>query len=92
MEASRLLEEVNKEIARLQQARDLLAGGAEPARRRGRTPLNRAAGAAAVMKSPKKRRKLSQEGRQRIAEAVKRRWAEKRKSARQAKQTGEKAE
>jgi hypothetical protein len=73
VQVSQIVIEIDTEIARLQQARDLLAGGsAKVVKRRGRV-----AGKKAV-KTPAKR-KLSPEGRRKIAEAMKRRWAERRK-------------
>jgi hypothetical protein len=75
---SEILVEIDHEIAQLQQARALLAGGVPAAAPR------KAAIAAAPMKPAKKgkkKRHLTPEGRKRIAEAVKRRWAEQRKAA-----------
>lgn len=68
---------IDAEIARLQQARTLLAtignSVSAPARRRGRPEQN---AVAPLPSTPaKKKRKLSPEGRARIAAAVKRRWA-----------------
>jgi len=69
----------------LQQARALLAGAATPAaKKRGRP--TKASGAAGAMKdvaakSVKKKRKLSPEGRARIAAAAKARWAAVKKAA-----------
>jgi chorismate mutase len=60
MGVSDILVQIDREIAQLQQARALLAGGAA--------------------KAPKKKRNLTPEGRKRIAEAVKRRWAEQKKA------------
>ena len=79
MQVSQILVEIDNEIARLQQARNLLAG--ESVRRAKR-------GKAAVKRAPSKRR-MSAEGRRKIAEAMKRRWAERRKesSAKSAKST-----
>ncbi|HEY0794733.1 MAG TPA: hypothetical protein VGD64_03020 [Acidisarcina sp.] len=79
MELAAIVIEIDKEIARLQEARTLLSG--EPARpKRGRP---KSTGVAA--KQPKTRKKgvrrLSPEGRKRIAEAMKRRWAERKKLA-----------
>jgi hypothetical protein len=66
MKLDSILAELDGEIARLQQARALLSDA--PAKRGpGRPPTSDAA--------PKKRRNLTPEGRARIAEAVKRRWA-----------------
>ncbi len=64
MEVSRIVAELDKEIARLKEARALLAGDSS----------SRGAG----RRSPRKRA-LSAEGRRRIAEAMKKRWAERRK-------------
>lgn len=77
MQVSQILLEIDSEIARLQQARDLLAGGSVV--KRGR-PSGAAAAAKASAKAETKR-KLSPEGRRKIAEAMKRRWAERRKEA-----------
>jgi hypothetical protein len=73
---SEILVQIDREIAQLQQARTLLAGGAAGA--------NKKAAAGPAAKKPakkKKKRNLTPEGRRRIAEAVKRRWAEQRKAA-----------
>ena len=74
MQVSEILLEIDKEIARLQQVRALLAGET-PAPRRGRK--KKATASAPAKKAGK--RKLSPEGRKRIAEAMKRRWAERKK-------------
>jgi hypothetical protein len=81
VQVSQILMEIDNEIARLQQARDLLAGGSAKVVKRGRPPAKKRAA-----KTPTKR-KLSPEGRRKIAEAMKRRWAERRKeiAAKQAK-------
>jgi hypothetical protein len=70
-----ILKQIDREIDQLRQARALLAGKAAPA---GKTPK-----AAGVTKksAKKKKRNLSPEGRRRIAEAVKRRWAAQKKAA-----------
>jgi DeoR/GlpR family transcriptional regulator of sugar metabolism len=67
---SEILAHIDREIAQLQQARAVLAGGSAAAPQK-----------AAPDKRAKKKRKLSPEGRKRIAEAVKRRWAEQKKAA-----------
>jgi hypothetical protein len=67
-----LLAEIDAEIARLEQARSLLAAG-ESGIRRGR-PKN-TSDVPASLKPTKKKRNLTPEGRARIAAAVKRRWA-----------------
>lgn len=72
MGISEILTQIDREIALLQQARALLAGG------RAQT---KSAGSKAASATPKKKRRLTPEGRKRIAEAVKRRWAEQRKAA-----------
>jgi hypothetical protein len=70
---SEILAQIDREIAQLQHARALLGGSpaAPPKKRVGRPPK----------KAMKKKRNLSPEGRRRIAEAVKRRWAEQKKAA-----------
>lgn len=69
MGVTEILAQIDREIAQLQKARDLLAGhsGAK-------------ATAAPASKPAKKKRRLTPEGRRRIAEAVKRRWAEQKKA------------
>jgi hypothetical protein len=77
---NRLVQEIDSEISRLQQARALLTG--EPTKRSpGRpkaapTPVHKTA--AAPKKGTRKRR-LSPEGRKRIADAMRKRWAERKK-------------
>jgi len=71
-----ILAQIDAEIARLQQAKSLLAASEvsiAPAPRRGRP--KKYAELPAPTKATKKKRNLSPEGRARIAEAVKRRWA-----------------
>jgi hypothetical protein len=78
-----ILATIDHEIAQLQQARALLSGAAVPIAKRkvGRpkkavAATKKAAKVATVAAKPaKKKRNLSPEGRKRIAEAVKRRWA-----------------
>jgi hypothetical protein len=70
VEVKDILTELDQEIARLQQARNLLAGEA--------TRRSTAAKTKSAKSAPKKR-KLTPEGRKRIAEAMKRRWAERKK-------------
>jgi hypothetical protein len=69
---SDILVQIDREIAQLQQARALLAGAPSAKTRRGPLGAGRAV---------RKKRHLTPEGRKRIAEAVKRRWAEQRKAA-----------
>ena len=75
MEVRDIVGEIDKEIARLQQARDLLSG--QPVRK---TAAKKVAAKSAAKPGPRKR-KLSPEGRRRIAEAMKRRWAERKKQS-----------
>lgn len=80
MAISDILASIDQDLARLQQARTLLVGGAVAAPKKAGRPkkvvaalAERAAKTPAA--KPAKKRKLSPEGRKRIAEAVKRRWA-----------------
>ncbi len=84
MGVSEILATIDHEIAQLQQARALLSGGVTPAAkkkagrpRKSAAKLKKSAAAASSAAKPakKKKRNLSPEGRKRIAEAVKRRWA-----------------
>lgn len=72
-----ILEELDAEIARLEQARAILTAStaiAPPTRGRPKKVLD-------IVPAPaKKKRKLTPEGRARIAEAVKRRWATQKKA------------
>lgn len=86
MGVAEILASVDREIALLQQARTLL-GGASKAVTRKRAGRRKNASAAvktaavSPAKTARKKRKLSPEGRKRIAEAVKRRWEAQRKAA-----------
>ena len=66
-----ILAQLDREIAQLQRARALLDGAVK----------SKKAGAPTARKALKKKRNLTPEGRKRIAEAVKRRWAEQKKAA-----------
>jgi hypothetical protein len=78
----RLVQEIDAEISRLQQARALLAG--EP---RHSSARPKAGGTKTSKKTGgRRKRRLSAEGRKRIADAMRKRWAERRKQ--QAKQAG----
>ena len=80
MEVSRILEEIDSQISKLQQARELLSGTAvKVSKGRGRPKGSKNAKPAA--KAAPRKRKISAEGRKRIAEAMKKRWAERRKLA-----------
>lgn len=91
MEVSRIIAEIDAQISKLQQARTLLAGTTQtaskgPGRPKGRkaaakTTTKAAAPKAAAKTAAKRKRKLSPEGRKRIADAMKKRWAERRKQS-----------
>lgn len=85
-----VIAQIDAEIAKLQQAKALLGGATATAAtavktggKRGRPKGSKnTATAAAPAKAPAKaKRKLSPEGRKAIADAMKRRWAERRKQA-----------
>ena len=71
MGVAEILSQIDREIAQLQQARALLSGS---------TSAKKTASSVAK-KSGKKKRNLTPEGRKRIAEAVKRRWAKQKAAA-----------
>jgi hypothetical protein len=75
VEVKQIVTELDQEIARLKEARALLAGESSSPRR------GRPAGSSAATKGGAKKRNLSPEGRRRISEALKRRWAARRKGA-----------
>ncbi len=86
MEVTRILAEIDAQIAKLQQARALLAGSGNgiPTLKRGvGRPRKSLSGQFATKPAPtgRKQRNLSPEARKRIADAQKRRWAERRKEA-----------
>lgn len=72
MGVSDILAQIDHEIALLQHARAVLTGGAPGA--------GLGTGSRGAVRRPQKR-VLTPEGRRRIAEAVKRRWAEQKKKA-----------
>ena len=83
MEVSRILAEIDAQISKLQQARELLSGSSSqssaPAKKSVGRPRKDAAPAGAKQTVPAtqgRKRNLSPEARKRIAEAQKRRWAE----------------
>lgn len=84
MALSDILASIDGEIAQLQRARALLTGATVPATKRkpGR-PRKIVTEIAAAAAKPAKNRKrnLSPEGRKRIAEAARRRWAAQRKAS-----------
>jgi hypothetical protein len=80
MDFQRLIHEIDSEISRLQQARALLTG--EPTKRspgRPKATVTHKAAATAASKPAKRKRRLSPEGRKRIADAMRKRWAERKK-------------
>ncbi len=82
MEVNRIIAEIDSQIAKLQQARDLLAGSQAVRVGRGRPKGSKnTAKVEVAADAPARKRKLSPEGRKRIAEAMKKRWAERRKQA-----------
>jgi hypothetical protein len=82
VEVTRIIAEIDAQIQKLQQARALLAGASQPVRAgRGRPKGSTKAVAATTAGAPagRRKRKLTAEGRKRIADAMKKRWAERRK-------------
>jgi hypothetical protein len=80
MDFHRLIQEIDSEISRLQQARALLIG--EPTKRgpgRPKATAGHKTATAAASKPAKRKRRLSPEGRKRIADAMRKRWAERKK-------------
>jgi hypothetical protein len=77
VEVNRIIAEIDAQISKLQQARALLAGTTTSAGRTGRGRPKGSKNTAATTTARK--RKLSPEGRKRIADAMKKRWAERRK-------------
>ena len=71
-----ILSEIDKEISKLTQARTLLAGDAATKRKPGRPKAT-----ATITQPAKAKRNISPEGRKRIADAVKKRWALQKKAA-----------
>ena len=71
MEVSKIIVELDKEIARLKEARALLMGTSASPYRGSREKKTAA--------KPGKKRTMSADGRRRIAEAMKKRWAERKK-------------
>ena len=76
MEVSRIVAEIDAQILKLQQARALLSGASQPVR----SGPGRPKGSSKVSAGTRKR-KLTPEGRKRIADAMKKRWAERRKQS-----------
>ncbi len=79
---SDVIAQIDAEIAKLQQAKVLLSGAEAPKSGRGRPKGSKNTKTTAAVAAPvasKSKRKLTPEGRKAIAEAMKRRWAERRK-------------
>ena len=83
MEVSRIIAEIDAQISKLQQARQLLSGAVATHKGPGRPKGSKNAKTSSPSKS--KKRRLSPEGRKRIADAMKKRWAERRTAAASAK-------
>lgn len=82
MALSGIIAEIDAEIAKLQQARTVLAGTTAGSAGRGRPKGSRNVKAVTPTQVGAKKatkRKLSPEGRKRIADAMKKRWADRRK-------------
>jgi hypothetical protein len=83
VEVTRIIAEIDAQILKLQQARTLLAGTTQKATKSPGRPRGRKTAVKSEAPAPKKatarKRKLSPEGRKRIADAMKKRWAERRK-------------
>jgi len=83
MDVSKIVAEIDAKIASLQQARAVLvdldetSAAAKP--RRGRPKGSTSAAKTVAAKPVKRKRNLTPEGRKRIADAMKRRWAARRK-------------
>ncbi len=80
MDFNRVIQEIDAEISRLQHARTVLTGGGTT-RSAGRPKAASVKQKAAVpaAKTKKRKRRLSPEGRKRIADAMRKRWAERKK-------------
>ena len=81
MAMSEVIAQIDAEIAKLQQAKTLLSGvqAVKTGRGRPKGSKNSVPAVAAEAKPATSKRKLSPEGRKAIADAMKRRWAERRK-------------
>jgi hypothetical protein len=81
MGVSSIVVSIDREIALLKQVRALLSGSAVATPKKAAAPKLVAVAAEVAPAKRRKKRKLSPEGRKRIAEAVKRRWEAQRKAA-----------
>ncbi|MGC9157392.1 MAG: hypothetical protein ACP5FH_00265 [Terracidiphilus sp.] len=81
MAISEILANIDRDIARLQQARSLLSGDADAVKKKAGNsrkkiaPKKASVTPSASKTAKKKKRNLSPEGRKRIVEAVRNRWA-----------------
>ncbi len=81
MEVTKIIAEIDAQIAKLQQARTLLSGAdAESSPRRPGRPKGSKNASTPEPAKKTAARKLSPEGRKRIADAMKLRWAERKKA------------
>jgi hypothetical protein len=80
MGVSEILASIDREIALLKQVRALLTGSAAATPEIKQAAASKAAGKPAKKGTAKRKRRLSPEGRKRIAEAVRRRWEAQRKA------------
>ncbi len=91
MDFDHVIEVIDAEIERLQQARAVLAGtGSKRGPGRPKAAAAHKAAASHVAHPSTRKRRLSPEGRKRIAEAMRKRWAERKKAQGSSKQQGSK--
>jgi hypothetical protein len=82
MQVSQIISEIDKEIARLQEARRLLSGeGRATSNTTGRRGRRKTTSVSKPAKKSRGRRRLTPEGRKAISDALKARWAERKKAA-----------
>jgi len=91
MDVTGIIAEIDAQLSKLRQARELLSGSASapavrgPGRPKGTKSIPQDPRVDHVVlwtaKHPKRKHKMSEEGRKRISDASKKRWAEKRKAA-----------
>lgn len=72
MQVHQIISELDRQISQLKEARGLLAAEGSASVRRGRPPKK------SGVTAPRRKRRLTPEGRKRISEALKRRWAARR--------------
>lgn len=80
MGVSEILASVDREIELLKQVRALLVGSGSPVQAKKQAVTSSAVEKPAKKGGARKKRRLSPEGRKRIAEAVRRRWEAQRKA------------